>query len=216
MVNFGPSYRANDSMRLENFVDQADVSQISLFATIGAIGLLPFVSEPISWMLSNKLQVSESAAQVKRQCVFMRALFIFGCMIVNLSTVIAAVWVCNSAPTANQYVLAASVFLGFFMATVGTNMLRSGLQALAPISLLTTQHAKQLISDLNVVAAIDLTKFKVVSEADVATSREEKPFATIELDESEKYLQTMNDKQQSAMSVEATVIENKRGKSTLW
>lgn len=126
MVNFGPSYRANDSMRLENFVDQADVSQISLFATIGAIGLLPFVSEPISWMLSNKLQVSESAAEVKRQCVYMRALFILGCMIVNLSTVIVAVWVCNSAPTANQYVLAASVFLGFFMATVGTNMLRSG------------------------------------------------------------------------------------------
>lgn len=130
MVYFGPTYRVNDSMRQEIFLDSDDVNAISLAAMVGAIALLPIISEPISWLLSNK------------RCVVLKAMFILGCLIVNFSTVAVAIWVCNSCPTANQYVLATSVFSGFFMATMGTNMLRSGLMALAPISCLTSSNAK--------------------------------------------------------------------------
>ena len=57
----------------------------------------------------------------------MKAVFLLACLVVNLTNLVVAVQVCYSVPTANQYVLAASVFSGVFMATVGTNMLRSGL-----------------------------------------------------------------------------------------
>jgi hypothetical protein len=130
MVNFGPTYRANDSMRQELFLDSADVNAISFVAMVGAIALLPIISEPICWLLSNK------------RIVALKALFILGCLIVNFSTVLVAIWVCKNCPTANQLVLATSIFSGFFMATMGTNILRAGLTAFAPISCLTSSHAK--------------------------------------------------------------------------
>lgn len=130
MVHFGPNYRVNDTMRQELFLDSTDVNAITFATIVGAVVLLPIISEPISWLLSNK------------RVVAVKALFVLGCLVVNFSTVLVAIWVCKNCPTANQLVLATSVFSGFFMATMGTNLLRAGLTAFAPISCLTTTHAK--------------------------------------------------------------------------
>lgn len=94
---------------------------------VGSIALLPLISEPVCWLLADKVQTKDKNVEVRKRCAFVKAIFLVACLAINLSTLIVAVQVCQSVPTANQYVLAASVFCGVFMATVGSNMLRSGL-----------------------------------------------------------------------------------------
>lgn len=104
------------------------MSAISLATMVGCLALLPLISEPVCWLLADRVQTREESKdfEVSKRCAIVKAVFLLACLVVNSSTLVVAVQVCQSVPTANQYILAASVFSGVFMATLGTNMLRSG------------------------------------------------------------------------------------------
>ncbi len=104
------------------------MSAISLATMVGSFALLPLISEPVCWLLADRVQsrADSKGVEVRKRCAVVKAVFLLACLVVMLSVLVVAVQVCQRVPTGNQYVLAASVFSGVFMATVGTNMLRSG------------------------------------------------------------------------------------------
>lgn len=57
-VYFGTAYRANDVNRHEEVLDQTDISRVLYVSVAGSFFLLPWLSEPISHLLSNKLAVT--------------------------------------------------------------------------------------------------------------------------------------------------------------
>ena len=99
MAYFGPTYRQGDILRQDSFVDSTDVTEIYRATAVGAFALLPIVSSPVNWLLSNL--VKTSPVEVVRRRMVLRALFTVVCLAINVSTVLMAVWVCQNAPTAN-------------------------------------------------------------------------------------------------------------------
>lgn len=51
IIYFGSSYRKNDVLRQEHFLDKIDIASVNTAAILGLFLLLPFVSEPICFML---------------------------------------------------------------------------------------------------------------------------------------------------------------------
>lgn len=99
MAYFGPSYRQGDILRQDSFVDSTDVTEIYKATAVGAFALLPIMSSPLNWLLSNL--VKANPVEVVRRRMVLRALFIIMCLAINVTTVLMAIWVCQNSPTAN-------------------------------------------------------------------------------------------------------------------
>lgn len=161
MAYFGPSYRQGDILRQDSFVDSTDVTEIYKATAVGAFALLPIMSSPLNWLLSNL--VKANPVEVVRRRMVLRALFIIMCLAINVTTVLMAIWVCKNAPTANQYVLGCAIFGAYFSATFGTNMLRALFNSFR-VPYLTSTAARQLLKDCAAVSELKLTKIKIADE----------------------------------------------------
>jgi len=96
-VYFGNNYRATDELRNDEVLDQTDVSNIMFAACLGAVVLLPFVSEPLSHLLSNKIQVlkseetQETTATIVNRRILARYSFIVLVCLFNVGQLVYAI-----------------------------------------------------------------------------------------------------------------------------
>ena len=158
MIYFAPSYRQEDKFRQELFLDSADVNSVTLIATVGSVFLLPLMSSPFAALMSNKLIVSDQKVEIIRRRAVLRAVFNVLCLLVNISTVGVAIWVCKKAPTTNQYLIASSIFLGLFLATFFTNFIRAIFIQFTPNNCLSSNLVRELLNDINVVNEVRIMK----------------------------------------------------------
>lgn len=215
MAYFGPNYRQGDMLRQDSFVDSTDVTEIYKATAVGAFALLPIMSSPINWLLSNL--VNANPVEVVRRRMILRALFTIMCLAINVSTVLMAIWVCQNAPTANQYVLGCAIFGAYFSATLGTNMLRALLNTFS-VPYLTSAAARQLLKDCAVVSELKLTKIKIADETFTSVEGHFDVAASSADQSNQMCLKTQNvhkEARLSALCVEQPAFSDKKRRSIL-
>lgn len=84
----------------------------------------------------------------------MRVIMITLYLISNITTVILAIYVCQSTPTVNQHVLSSAIFASFVLATIVTNVVYSLKCTYGFALCMTPQCVKDLKSDIKAVSKV--------------------------------------------------------------